>query len=270
MEDSAQLAATVVVAYLLAGALALVFSRYPRRGPDMDHPVRWRRGFNRVVAYAYANIVSCFATLVLVRLIWITYDYLGGPALPAVQRGTIWPLIIVLVGPIPLAVVVFNLLLRGQRRRSRNATRDLRRAGLLPQPTLRPGTPPTTPFRASNFEHLNLADDDVVRELARGHWQAINGALATNADVAPAHEAQKAFLDEFLPRLPTAEAERIRAVYSEDSGQQLKEMARIAKRKNEELASLLTRRQRYMRRYVVITLIACVLVLLRLLLPWLH
>lgn len=253
-------AKAVIAIYLFSGLIAFVAFRYPSSGPNLDHPIHWRRQLNRVLGYAYCNLLSCLVSPALLGALSKLYLWLGGPTLSI--RGTALSGVFLMAGPVPLALVFFHLLVRYQRWSRRQRMKGLRKSGLLPPIAPASGTPVPVSYRGDGFDALDLHDDEIVRELARGHWQAINHAAASNGDVDAAHEAQSRFLDEHLPRLDAALALHVRDVYIDASVEPSRELARIAALKNEQALDLLERRKRYLRKSVILIITLAILSLI--------
>lgn len=257
-------AKAVIAIYLLSGLIAFVAFRYPGSGPNLDHPIDWRRRFNRMLGYAYCNLFSFLVSPALLGALSKPYLWLGGPT-PSI-RGTAWSGVLLAVGPVPLALVLFHLLLRYQRWSRQQIMKGLRKSGVLPPIAPLPGTPLPVSYRADGFDALDLHDDEIVRELARSHWRAINHAAASNGDVDAAHEAQCRFLDQHLPRLDAALASHVRDVYVNASVEPSRELARIAALKNEQALHLLERRKRFLRNSVILAIASIALAILGLIL----
>ena len=101
--------------------------------------------------------------------------------------------------------------------------------------------------RGSDFEKVDLRDEEMVRELARGHWKSISNAMATYGNVEEAAARQSEFLDKHLSALDPALARRVKVVYMEAGTPFLKEMARVAKVQRKQTEDLLARRELFMR-----------------------
>lgn len=257
-----------IAIYLLAGLIGFVAYWYPGSGPDLDHPIGWRRMLNRVLGYAYANFISCLFSPLLFGALAKTHAWLGGPA-PQI-RDTVWSGVLLIAGPVPLAVAIFRFLLRCQRRSRRRTLKVLRRNGVLPPIVPLPGTPSPIPYRADGFDALDLRDDEIVRELARSHWQAINHAVASNGDADAAHAAQFRFLDQHLAQLDPVLAKHVRDVYVGASVEPSRELARIASLKREQARDLRDRRENFLRHSLILSIVAAVLALLGLILRLMH
>lgn len=258
----------VIAIYLVSGLVAFAAYVYPPSAPNLDHPVDWRRWFNRILGYAYCNFLSCMFSPVIIGALVKPYRWLGGPTLSI--RDTPWSSALLVVGPIPLALVFFHFLLRFQRSRRRRTIKALRRSGLLPPIVPLPGTPSPVPYRAHDFGALDLHDDDIVRELARTHWQAINHAAASSGDVDAALQAQHRFLDTHVPCLDPALAAHVREVYADASVAPARELARIASLKKEQAVDMLHRRKRFLQNSLILSIVSILLAILGLIMRFTH
>ena len=113
---------------------------------------------------------------------------------------------------------------------------------------------------------LDPGDPELVRELARKHWDAINFAIAANGDVADAHARQSAFLDNLDERLGSQDAERVREIYSQESVAHARTMAAVSARRGARLLEQAALRSRVHRNLKMLGWILAALFLLNLLL----
>lgn len=258
----------ILFLYVAVGALgAIAFFGYPIRQPDLDNPSDWRRAIARLLGYAVCNLAACLVLLLLVDPLKALWTALGGTT-PTIPPESPWRLALLLLAPIPFALAFFSLLLRFNRWIYRNRRGSLRRAGLVPEPRVRPDTPPMASYRATNFSTLDLQDDEIVRELARGHWQAMQHAVASGADVTVAQTAQRRFLDEHLAKLEPAVAAHAREVYTAASVAPSREMARVSALQLDKTAAMLKRRKRVRRNYVFIVLLLFVSIIVKWVMGW--
>jgi hypothetical protein len=77
-------------------------------------------------------------------------------------------------------------------------------------------------------------DPELIRELAKKHWDLINTALATDGDFTIASQPQIDFLDKYIPSLPPDLAKKVFEIYSEESAKHAAQMERIGDNKLEQ------------------------------------
>lgn len=242
----------VFLAYLIAGVAGLIWFNprtYPTNWPQLDHPSAPIRILNRALAYALCNAVAGFLILLLLSAMTGAYGYWSkGAALPFLPAKDSLPLLLwLLLCPILPATGLLALMIRMQRSMLRQERNTLRKNGVLPPVRLRPDTPLMDVSRSSGFDKVDLHDEEMVRELARGHWKAISNAMATHGNVTEAAARQSGFLDKHLSTLDPALAKRVKEIYAETGTPFLEEMARVAKVQREQADDLLSRRELFLR-----------------------
>jgi hypothetical protein len=235
----------VLFFYLIAGTVALGAARSGALRRNLDSPSPMRRRWGMFLTYWLANLISCFASVFLYGAL---FDTAGSkPSWP--------PELGLLLGPIPLAVPIWFGLLRVMRWTSRRERRLGRRLGLLPRNTSA-ARPPELRSRARDFNSLDLRDPEIVRELARRHWQEINHALACDGDPSVAADAQRQFLDEFVATLAPELRTRVSDAYMQESEHHLREFARLSALQRDRVQEQLDLRRRMERRpYIVLAVL---------------
>lgn len=242
----------VFLAYLIAGIAGLVWFNprtFPTNWPRLDHPSAPMRIINRALAYALCNAVAGFLILLLLSAMAAAYGHwTEGAALPFLPAKNSFPLLLwLLLCPILPATGLLALMVRVQRSALRQERNTLRKNGVLPPVRLRPDTPLMDVSRGSDFGKVDLRDEEMVRELARGHWKAISHAMSTHGNVIEAAARQSEFLDKHLSTLEPALAKRVKEVYMEAGTPFLEEMARVEEVQQEQAEELLARREVFLR-----------------------
>lgn len=240
----------ILASYFLAGLIGLVLLRARALQRGIDSPSRARRYLSRFFAYGFCNLLSCFISLALYGAFFDS----GKFAMPHLA---------LLLGPVPLAVLFYLGLTWTMRAANRRERSTLRKLGLA-APLAPAPTPPDVRSRATDFGRLDLHDPEIVREVARRHWQEINHALASDSDVTHAHDAQRQFLDTYVPTLEPALAARVSDLYMQESAIHLKEFARLSGKKRDRVVEHAQRTLRMARSTLILTVasIALALVLL--------
>ncbi len=242
----------VFLAYLIAGIAGLVWFNprtFPTNWPQLDHPSAPMRVVNRVLAYALCNAVAGFLILLLLSAMTGAYGYWSkGAALPFLPAKNSLPLLPwLLLCPILPATGLLVLMVHVQRSALQQERNTLRKNGVLPPVRLRPDTPLMDVSRGSGFDKVDLHDEEMVRELARGHWKAIARAMAAHGNVTEAAARQSGFLDKHLSTIEPALARHVKEIYVEAGTPFLEEMARVAKVQRGQEEELLSRRESFMR-----------------------
>ncbi len=106
-------------------------------------------------------------------------------------------------------------------------------------------------------------DPELIRELAKKHWDMINTAFAANGDLTKASRPQFDFLDKYIPSLPPDVAKNVLEIYSEESAKHAAQMERIGDNKLAATKRQATLMQRQRTSILVITAIILLLVALR-------
>lgn len=75
---------------------------------------------------------------------------------------------------------------------------------------------------------IDINDPDMIREIARKHWEAINLAIATDGNLEIASRPQMEFLEHYLPSLPADTAKAVLDIYSNESLKHAAEAKRIS------------------------------------------
>ena len=78
------------------------------------------------------------------------------------------------------------------------------------------------------YRRIDASDPEMIREIARKHWEAINTALTSGGDVDRAFQPQKDFLEKYIPSLPPELAKLVAAAYSAESTKHAAEAKRIS------------------------------------------
>lgn len=219
--------AFVVLLYFATTALAAIFLR-----TNIWISKRWISPslLARCSIYALSNGLACLLLLLLLGGAINLYTHLTGQTMHYRQPPAI-NLAIVLLAPIPLAAWFTRKALRWLRSTAEKAIRKervlYRSWGITPPLRLKPGTAMPASFRQNDFSRIDLNDDEMVREIARTHWQAINDATASRGDVTSVLAAQAKFLGPHLKELPPQQAEHIRHIYHEAGAPHAREHSRI-------------------------------------------
>lgn len=80
------------------------------------------------------------------------------------------------------------------------------------------------------YDNIDANDPEIIREIARKHWDAINTALASGGDIALASEPQMKFLESYIPSLPPETSKFVFEVYSAESVKHAELAKRISSR----------------------------------------
>jgi hypothetical protein len=114
---------------------------------------------------------------------------------------------------------------------------------------------------------VNLAIDknapELVREIARKHWEAINDAAATGGDIAAAYRPQEEFLDKYIPSLPHDVAKIVSDAYTQESVAHLAQFARIAEEQTNKIKAAAITAKRIKTNTIVFAVVMVVLLLLK-------
>jgi len=106
-------------------------------------------------------------------------------------------------------------------------------------------------------------DPELIRELAKKHWDLINTALATDGDFTKASQPQIDFLDKYIPSLPPDVAKKVFEIYSEESAKHAAQMERIGDNKLAAAKRQATLIKRQSTNILVISVIILLLAALR-------
>lgn len=205
-----------------SGLLGLMSLRGGGLQRGLDHPASWRRYLSRALAFCACNFFSFFLSPAL-------YGWLLPSDGTKIEPG--WPAeIVLLLAPLPLAIVLYGGLVRFLRWGARRERSTARRLGLLPPIRQRPVAPASDTGKP-DFRHMDINDPELVRELARRHWNDINHAVASEGDLASAGDAQRRFLDEYVPTLAPDTAKAVTEVYAQESVAHAAELSRITRMK---------------------------------------
>lgn len=232
----------IIGCYLIAGIIGMILLRSGALKHGIDSPSPGWRYFCRFALYCASNLASCFLSPAL---------YAAFVDLESRPKAQSPDLVALLLGPVPLAVLFYLGLarfLRGALRRERKYERIL---GL--RPPLRPtASPDSVRSRSGDFAQLDLSDPQIVRELARRHWEEINHGLASNRDAAKAEAGQRQFLDGFVPTLEPALAARVNELYMEETALHLKGFARLSAIQRDRALERAERLRRYNRNALIL------------------
>lgn len=114
---------------------------------------------------------------------------------------------------------------------------------------------------------VNLAidrnDPELVREIARNHWQAINHAAATGGDLAAAYRPQEEFLDKYIPSLPPDVAKMVSDAYTRESVVHLAQFARITEGQTNKIKDAAITAKRTKTNTIVFAVVMVVLLFLK-------
>lgn len=240
---------------------------------SLDHPQRGPRYWYRFWCWCFWYALSLLLTAAAFGLM---SDLAPMQALLQ-SLGVLKP-VLLFIAAIPLALLGcwldYRLTAWGSPRK-RNARRKLGLPGWQVPPRPNPGARlhvafatslPPLPGNVSAAEPaLDPGDPELVRELARKHWDAINFAIASNGDVAGVHARQSAFLDGLDERLDGEDAARVRAIYSQESVAHARTMASVSARRDALLLEQATLRSRVHRNLKILGWILGALFLLNLL-----
>ncbi|MDI9239637.1 hypothetical protein QLQ15_12055 [Lysobacter sp. LF1] len=226
--------------YLVMGLLGLFLFRAGALKNGIDSPSPAWRYTCRFFTYGFCNLLSCFISPAIYGAF---FEFERGEAS--------MPELVLLLGPMPLAVLFYlgaTRMMRAGQRRERSLQRRL---GLLP--TFVPGRPPPeVRSRGGDFKAIDVHDPEMVRELARRHWQELNHALASNGDPSQADLAQRAFLDAFVPTLAPELRAKVHDAYMQESEEHLKEFARLSALRRDRVRDQMELRRRIGRRAYVL------------------
>lgn len=244
---------------------------------SLDHPNRatryWYRFWKWSGHYALALLVVGSVAV-----------QLGRAFLPRTEEGyagsltTVpWALPAILIAAIPVAAL-FHLLYRGLARSGDRLKRGARRRMGRPGYTVLPSavvqaqakavrmiatpTAATGTVRKGMDEALETGDPELIREVARKHWEALNFAIASNGDRRAAHALQEIFLNK-LDKLPDETlADAMREAYIQESALQVQTATRLMNRQSEITAEQAATRKRVSRNLMLLAAICCAVWLL--------
>jgi len=236
----------IVGCYVIAGVVGMILLQSGAVKHGIDSPSRGWRYACRFALYCAANFASCFLSPALYALL---------VDLESRAKATSPDMVVLVLGPLPLAVLFYVVSAKILRGRLRYELKTERILGL--RPPLRPASSPEpVRSRSGEFTTLDLDDPQIVRELARRHWEEINHGLASNRDAAGAGAAQREFLDGFVPTLEPARAARVKELYVEESALHLKEFARLSGIQRDRALERAERVRRYNRNALILSLVA--------------
>ncbi|WP_355606756.1 hypothetical protein RZV17_01785 [Xanthomonas cannabis] len=106
-------------------------------------------------------------------------------------------------------------------------------------------------------------DPELVREIARKHWAAINHAAAAGGDLAAAYRPQEEFLDKYIPSLPPDVAKIVSDAYTQESVAELAQFARITEGKANKIKRAAITAKRVKTNAILFAVVIVVLLLLK-------
>lgn len=200
---------------------------------------------DRALTYALCNGIACVVMMLIIQSGNSLYTHWTGNTVAYRQHQAL-TIALVLLAPVPLAVWLTAVTLRRLRATAVEAARASavhdRRTGFRPPLRLKPGTALPTTFRSQDFSRIDTNDDEVIREVARSHWQAINDTAASHGDIAPMLAAQARFLESHAASLPAEQAAHVHRIYEEASIPHAAELSRIADAQSTQAEELQARR----------------------------
>ncbi|WP_394001990.1 hypothetical protein ACF3M1_15035 [Luteimonas sp. WGS1318] len=110
---------------------------------------------------------------------------------------------------------------------------------------------------------MDRNDPELVREIARKHWEAINHAAATGGDLAAAYRPQEEFLDRYIPSLPPDIAKNVSDAYTQESVAHLAQFARITEKQTKKIKDAALTAKRIKTNIILFSAVMVVLLLLK-------